>query len=428
LVAPERFDVAVVGGGTAGVAAACCAADLGARTLLVEAATTLGGNATQALVHTFCGLHLPADAGAPRYANPGFPRRFAEGLARAGGAGALERAGRVYVLPVFPPVLEGFAAGRCARRPGLATWTDARVVAARIAADAAALEVERGGARVAVEAALVVDASGDGTAAALAGAEVALAAPDQLQCASYIVRLEGVEPEATQGFKRLQLTAAVAGAAHRGELPGGCESVLVRPGAAPGEAYLTLNVPRPEAGMDPLDPARVRELEAAARESVTRLLAHLRATQPAFARARLLAWPRRLGLREGRRVVGVESVSREDVLAGRRREDEVCLSSWPIELWSDHRRARFEHPAAACSVPLGALVSRSHARLAAAGRCLSADHEALGALRVIGTALATGEAAGVAAALAADAGSDLRSLSPERVRRAILGLEERSPA
>ncbi len=425
---PERFDVVVAGGGTAGVAAACCAADLGARTLLLEMAPVLGGNATQALVHTFCGLHLPADSGPPRFANPGFPRRFAEGLARAGGAGTLERAGRVYVLPIFPPVLEGFAAELCARRTELVTWTGARLVAARIGSDGASLEAEREEARHEIEARLVVDASGDGGAAALTGAEVALAAPHELQCASYIVRLEGVEPEAIQGFKRLQLTAAVAGAAHRGKLPAGCESVLVRPGAAIGEAYLTLNVPRPATGMAPLDPAQVRALEAEARESAARLLDHLRATQPAFARARLLAWPRRLGLREGRRVVGVASVSREDVLAGRRREDEVCLSSWPIELWSDHRRARFEHPAGACSVPLGALLSRSHPRLAAAGRCLSADHEALGALRVIGTALATGEAAGAAAALAADAGSDLRALSPERVRRAILGLEERTPA
>jgi hypothetical protein len=70
-------------------------------------------------------------------------------------------------------------------------------------------------------------------------------------------------------------------------------------------------------------------------------------------------------------------------------------------------------------VPLGALVSRSHARLGAAGRCLSASHEALGALRVIGSALATGEALGVAAALAADAGTTLADVDPARVRARI---------
>src|SRR5262245_42383388 len=52
-----RFDVAVVGGGIAGVSAALAAADRGARTLILEAAEALGGNATAAFVHTLCGLY-----------------------------------------------------------------------------------------------------------------------------------------------------------------------------------------------------------------------------------------------------------------------------------------------------------------------------------------------------------------------------------
>jgi hypothetical protein len=130
-------------------------------------------------------------------------------------------------------------------------------------------------------------------------------------------------------------------------------------------------------------------------------------------------WPARVGIRETRRVQGRVVLAREDVLEGRRSDDEVALSGWPIELWEDHRRARFEHPAAPCSVPLGALVSRSHPALGAAGRCLSATHEAHGALRVIGTALATGEAIGVAAALAVDAGVALADVEPARVRARI---------
>ena len=107
---------------------------------------------------------------------------------------------------------------------------------------------------------------------------------------------------------------------------------------------------------------------------------------------RVVAWPERLGVREGSRLLGRERLDEGGLLAGARRDDEVALSSWPIELWHDHRRARFRHPRAACGIPLGALISRSHARIGMAGRCLSASHEALGALRVIGTALASGEA------------------------------------
>ena len=115
------------------------------------------------------------------------------------------------------------------------------------------------------------------------------------------------------------------------------------------------------------------------------------------------------------------------MLSGQRRRDEVALGSWPIELWEDHRRPRYEYQQGPCSIPLGALVSRSHPMLGMAGRCLSATHEALGALRVIGTALATGEAIGVAAALAAIGRTPLGSIDPEHVRERILAQADSYP-
>ncbi len=113
------------------------------------------------------------------------------------------------------------------------------------------------------------------------------------------------------------------------------------------------------------------------------------------------------------------------MLEGGSSPDEVARSSWPIELWTDHRRARLEHPKTSCSIPYGALVSRSQPRLGMAGRCLSASHEALGALRVIGAALATGEAIGVAAALAADRGRALDAIAAEEIRNHIIDFADR---
>ena len=107
------------------------------------------------------------------------------------------------------------------------------------------------------------------------------------------------------------------------------------------------------------------------------------------------------------------------MLAGRRCAGEVARSSWPIELWEDHRRASFEYPEGAASIPLGALLSRGQPWLAAAGRCISGTHEALGALRVLGTALATGEAAGVAMAMAVDRGVAPAGIAPAEIRAYI---------
>ncbi len=426
----ERFDVVVVGGGTAGIAAALTAARLGARVLLAERGPALGGNAAHALVHTFCGLYLAAGDDAatwPAYAHHGFPRQFAESLRAAGGAGEPERAGKVFVLPIHPEVLERHAAAVCAAQPSLTCWLEGEVRGAALARERreiSTIEIARAAGAVLVESRIVVDASGDAAVAVLGGADVARAAAHELQCPSYIFRLAGVAPGTAVGFARLQLSVAAAGAVRARSLPRGCESVLLRPGPRPDEVYVTLNVERP-ARWDPLDETVVATLEASARAAAAALLAYVRAGRAEFRAARLLGWPRRLGIRETRRVEGRVVVTREDVLSGRRRDDEVALSTWPIELWNDHRRPHLEYPAGASSIPLGALVSRSHPRLGMAGRCVSATHEALGALRVIGTAMATGEAVGAAAALAADADEPLDAVAASAVRARLRAESER---
>lgn len=433
---PERFDVAVTGGGAAGIAAAVAAAACGAHTVLFERAATLGGNISQALVHTFCGLYLPAESGDAVPANAGFPQRFADALQAAGAAGRPERVGRVWVLPTDPARVARTAVRLCESTAGIELRLESELIAAELPSareEPQRLRVRsRSAGESDIEAAVVVDTSGDGTAAALGGAATEMAEPGDLQLPSYIFRLADVDTAALhelQGFERLRVTSAVAGAVRRQVLPAGCEAVLVRPSFRAGDVYVTLNLPRPF-GDDyaPLEPKRVAELHSHARRAAEQLIAFLRHTRAAFEKCRVAGWPERVGVRETRRVSGRLRVSGDDVRAGRRRDDEVAVSTWPIELWQDHRKARFEYPAGPCSIPLGALVSRSHPRLAMAGRCLSADREALGALRVLGAALASGEAAGVAAALAADFGIPLAEVAAERVRHHILERTETTPS
>jgi 2-polyprenyl-6-methoxyphenol hydroxylase-like FAD-dependent oxidoreductase len=428
-----RFDVLVAGGGLAGIAAAISAARLGARTLLVERDASLGGNATAALVHTVCGLYLPIDpedeAASPQLAHAGFPRRLAERLAALGGTGPVERAGGCFVLPTRPQVLERLLPLLCEKTPGLALALDTLVQGAelaRSASDPSRITTLHQGVSRGIEARIVIDATGDATVAALGGAEILRASPAQLQHASYVFRLRDVESEACMGFARMRVTAGLAGAARHSPFPPGCDSVLVRPGA-PGEAYLTVTLPKPDPErFDPLDAAQLAALEAAGRTAAEAILPWLHG-QKGLERCAIDAWPRRPGIRETRRVRGRVIVEADDLRAGRLRDDAVALSTWSLELWESATRPRFEPIAGPSSVPLGALVSASHPQLAAAGRCLSASHEALGALRVLGTAMATGEAAGVAAALAADASAALADVAPRAVRASVARLAEQEP-
>jgi hypothetical protein len=429
----ENFDVVVVGGGSAGVAAAVSAAELGSHTLLLERGKFLGGNVAHAFVHTICGLYSAASEGHARVLNPGFPSRLAAGLRAAGAAGAAERAGQVYVLPIEPPLYAAFLAELCERTPGLEVQTESELIGVERVAEserrwALCARNHEGGASE-FSAGWLVDTTGDANAAVLAGASVEAAGPEEIQLPSFIFRLTGVDRSACDGFAKLHLTHAVAGAVLHGDLPAGCESVLVRPGSEPDEVYITLNVPRSiEVPYAPLDETRLALLAVRVREDAERIAKFLRRTRPAFEKSQISAWPERLGVRETRRVVGVRELQAEDVLSGRSDTDEVARSSWPVELWHDHRRAQFEYPEGSCSIPLGALVSHSDPHLGMAGRCLSASHEALGALRVIGTALATGEAIGVAAALAANAGTPLDAIAAGDVRHHILERADREIA
>jgi FAD dependent oxidoreductase len=423
--APERFDVAVVGAGPAGLAAALAAARAGAHTLLLEREARPGGNVAQALVHTICGLYR-GDAAEATPAQQGLPLRVADALARRGGTGAPVAAGRVFYLPIDPTVFAALAQALCERTPGLELRARTPLTGATLARAPGAASLLTAGA-LAASARVVVDASGDAVAATLGGADSEATPPERLQRASFIVRVSGVAAGALAGLAPLQITAAVARAVSHGELPPGCGSVVVRPGAQAGSLFLTLTLPplegRPFA---PHEPDYVAALSQRARRDAGAVLDFLRATRPGFAVSQPVEWPARMGIRETRRVRGRALLERDDVLRGRRRDDEVALSAWPIELWEDHRRARFEHPDAPCGIPLGALVSASHPNLGMAGRCVSASHEAHGALRVIGTALATGEAIGVAAAFAAADGVALADVAPARVRARILDDAEKA--
>jgi hypothetical protein len=412
-------DVLVGGGGPAGIAASLAAASLGADTTLIERESEFGGNVTQAFVHTICGLYKN-DRENSEHVNTGIPEDLSEYFREQGTAGDPIKIGRTHVLPLYPESVHETIRGRFKEEENLSTFRSRAIKEVETTEDRMIVTARGDGEETTFESKIVIDTTGRAAVADRAGAEVVKPEGERLQLPSYIVKLAGVRAEDTEGYGRLHLTRELAGAVRDEELPRGCDSVLLRPGRESGTGYLTLNLPRDwDGGWEPLRKESVDEWTTEAKRRISLIVDYLRQHRDGYGDCRVERHPQRIGIRESRVVAGKKRVNRSQLVQGDKGEEDVAYSSWPIELWQSYDGAELEFPEEPAGIPLGSLVSRSHPRIGMAGRCMSATHEAMGALRVIGTSMATGQAIGTAAFCAARSDRTLSDVSAYRVRKLV---------
>lgn len=163
--------------------------------------------------------------------------------------------------------------------------------------------------------------------------------------------------------------------------------------------------------------------EWASRRQMREIVRFLREWVPGFEDAYAAQSGTVIGVRETRRVVGEYMLTGEDVLQARAFDDAVARGSYPIDIHNPRGEGTVLKrlpPGTAYDIPLRCLIPRSTDRLLVGGRCISGTHEAHSSYRVTPIALATGQAAGVAAALAAHAGVAPRDLAPDDVQRQLV--------
>lgn len=391
-------DVLVAGGGTAGVMAAIGAARAGAATLLLERDPVLGGIGQAGMLRQICGLYRNGGTTAGELLNPALLGELVERLGTAP-----QRMGRVWVQPLGPTDFDTLLTSLCRIEAGLTVLRNHAVTAATTSHGRLTQIIAAGAdGPLAVTPRAVVDATGDGELAGLAGASVEQPPAEGRQLAGFTVHVGGLQGAADD--LPLQVPFACARGVTDGSIPPALRFTTFSRAATPDEGYCKLSIAG-RAG---------RERDRQAGDDARRLVTHLATTLPAFRAARIIALSPRVLDREGGRIGGEYRLTADDILAARKFPDAAVRGAWPMETWESERGTvyRYGPDGDWYDIPFRAMQVRGLVNLLAAGRCLGATREALASTRVIGSCLALGARAGQAAAHYAGHGSYPPELLP----------------
>ncbi len=447
----RHYDIVVIGGGPAGIAAATAAARSGAKTLLVESGPFVGGELLSG---------LPVDGclnGLGEWIVGGIAAELLNACkALDGYVGSVFDWRLMWAICVDPEVMKLVTVELLARNMvSTLLYTFAQDVVVDGGRVKGVIVANKNG-RTFLTADFFVDCSGDGDAAVLAGAPFEKGGTaGEFQPVTLVFRMSGVDYQAVLEFVRDNPEEFILGESpvaqdktqaecamelYKAGYPFAglnAQAPLLRKAIETGEMYpctalymWPTSIARRELGFNT---TRVANLDAtdtrALSQSLSQLVDQVKMAMnfakrhvPGIRNAYLSGVAPRIGIRETRRVMGEYVLTAEDVVEGRKFEDGIAKGGHHIDIHGSgtHQNRIPVKDGHSYDIPYGCLVPQSLANVLIAGRCLSSTREANGSARVMGQCMATGEAAGTAAAMCVECNwTDVRDVPVSELRQAL---------
>lgn len=405
------YDVVVCGGGPAGVFAAIAAAREGAKVAIVEQYGFLGGMATAGLV-----MPLSVFTYQNKKVIGGIPWEFLERLEAMGGGYIEKPLGNV----AFDPELYKLCMQRMVLEAGIDLYMHSYISGFTKREDGVIESIifENKNGSEALEAKVFIDCTGDADLAAMVGVPMQEQNGEPLQPLSTYFVLAGVDTQ----------SPLVNEAMHHNKQGENCHCLPIRNYLL--EHAEELNIPEfggpwfcttlhegcvavnmTRTAGDACDNRDYTAAECRLREDVYRMAEILRTNFKEFENCYVQTVATQAGIRETRRIKGVHTMSAEEYISGYRYEDSVSRGAHPIDIHATKGSSQVTHfLEQAAYVPYRALIADNFANLLVAGRAISADRKAFASMRVQASCMGTGQAAGVAAAMAARVGCSVKNV------------------
>lgn len=393
----QHTDVVVLGGGSAGIAAAVAASRKGLKVTVIERNSFLGGKATAAEVGTVCGLYHFSKTGGSEYVVNGFAKEFAETLQARSGTQPLHNAEGLHYLPYSIEAFKEICLELINHKNITIHFNavlknvqteNGKIISASVIAEGKPLTIFLKS---------LIDCSGDSVISSAANLPVIKT--DNYQAAAQLFTMQGVT-EDNEGRLGLLIVKALKAAIDQDILPEFYDRVYIVQGSLRNNCVsLKIGIPLSVT----YAPGNLQELKTVAHSFVENLARFLIKNVAAFKNASVQHIAPEVGTRTGQRSVGKYILTEEDVLQCRKFDDAIANATWPVEEWGQQRRVSMcyfpEHDF--YQVPAVCLQSATITNLFFAGRNISATEKAIASARVMGICLQTGYAAGCLAAASA---------------------------